>query len=71
MVDAVRRERRDVKIERVVGAQVVDGDTVRCIEYAGAVLATLRRTMGNAALAKQVIADGWSNGHMYVAESTL
>jgi hypothetical protein len=70
MVDAVRREVRDVKTGRVVGGVVVDGDTVRFDEYAATVLATLRRKMGDAALAKRVIADGWSDGHLYFAEPT-
>jgi hypothetical protein len=70
MVGRVRHELRDVNTERVVGAVGVHGDAVRSDEYAGTVLATLRRKLGDAALANHVIADGWSNGYLYFAEAT-
>lgn len=64
----MRRELRSVRTEQVVGAVELAGAIVRFEGHAGAVLAGMRRRLGDRQAAEAVMLDGWSNGYLYFAE---
>lgn len=69
---AARRELRIVATEQVVGAvAVADNGTGQFEQSAQRVFAGMRGRAGDdLALAKALIADGWSNGYLYLADAS-
>lgn len=53
----------------VIGSVTLDGDQAAFGQYAGNVLAGMRRQLGDLETAREVIADGWSNGAVYFGEA--
>jgi hypothetical protein len=63
----MRRELRSVRTEEVLGA--VDDHAEPVFQgSAGNVLSAMRRKIGDAATAREVMRDGWSNGYLYFAD---
>lgn len=66
----VRRELRTVQGDRVVGAvEVLDGGRSRFDGQAAEVFARLRARLGDDQAAHSLLAEGWSNGYLYLAEA--
>lgn len=63
----MRSELRSVATEQVVGAVQVVAEVPRFDGAAAAVFAGVRRRLGDLAAAQMLIADGWSNGYLYLA----
>lgn len=66
----MRRELRSVRTEELLGSVVVDHDGVLRLEGgAQGVLGKTVERMG-ADAGRLLMADGWSNGYLYLAEAT-
>lgn len=63
----MRRELRVVATEQVVGFVAVDEDGARFENAAVEVFGHLRAKLGHAEAARQLLAEGWSNGYLYLA----
>lgn len=60
---------RSVSTEENLGAVIVAADgTVTFDRAAGNVLGAMRRQLGDEVAARTVMAEGWSNGYLYLAE---
>lgn len=67
----MRRELRVVATEAVVGAVEVDdrGGVPTFDGAAGPVFERMREREGAGPLAARLLADGWSNGYLYLADA--
>lgn len=67
----MRREYRIAKTGQTIGSIMVDEDGTPYFEGAATeILRDSRRKLGDAAVARQILAEGWSNGYVYFAEAT-
>lgn len=65
------RELRSVSTEENLGAVIVAADGAVTFDRAAAdVLGAMRRKLGDEAAARTVMAEGWSNGYLYLSEPT-
>ncbi|HEX7160542.1 MAG TPA: hypothetical protein VF223_04805 [Trebonia sp.] len=66
----MRRDLLDLASGQTVGSLTLEGDVVTFDRYANSVLRNMRAKLGDLEAAKQVMADGWSNGYLYFADPT-